>query len=62
MPSEYYLKDHVIEALDDACKECQDACIEFDGFMADCNQCLLNGAKQKIKALETVKAVGGVFI
>ncbi len=34
-----------------ACAECRDSCEEFDGFYADCNQCLLHGVKEKLATI-----------
>ena len=42
-------KETVRKAFAEACQECRDACDEFDGFYADCNQCLLHGVKEKLK-------------
>lgn len=33
------------------CGECADVCLEFDGIMPDCNQCLLYGAKKAIDSI-----------
>lgn len=39
-------KNTIEKAINDACDECKDACIEFDGFFADCNQCIFQGVKK----------------
>lgn len=44
-------KETVKKAFAGACQECRDSCEEFDGFYADCNQCLLHGVKEKLKAV-----------
>ena len=44
-------KEAVRKAFAEACQECRDACEEFDGFYADCNQCLLHGVKEKLKGV-----------
>lgn len=44
-------KETVRQAFVEACQECRDTCEEFDGFYADCNQCLLHGVKEKLKGV-----------
>ena len=41
-------KNIIEKAINDACDECKDACIEFDGFFADCNQCIFHGVKKAL--------------
>ena len=41
--SDYISREAVTTLFARACGECKEACEEFDGFYADCNQCLLHG-------------------
>ena len=40
---DYISSEAVTTLFARACGECKEACEEFDGFYADCNQCLLHG-------------------
>lgn len=42
MEKEYIEREAVNKLLKDACDECRDACEEFDGIYADCNQCIID--------------------
>lgn len=42
-----------------ACGECKEACEEFDGFYADCNQCLLHGVLKEFAAIPAADVVPG---
>ena len=48
---DYISREAVKSAIADTCAECRDACLEFDGILADCNQCLINGLKANIHAI-----------
>ena len=43
--------DAIQELFDKACAECRDTCEEFDGFYADCDQCILHGVIEKAKLI-----------
>ena len=47
-------KDVIEKAINDACAECKEACIEFDGFFADCDQCILHDVKKALLAAPTI--------
>ena len=49
--AEYIERQNVEAAQYDACRECREACEEFDGFYADCNQCLLHSVIEKVKEI-----------
>ena len=49
--SEYISREAALQFVFDACAECMDACEEFDGIYADCNQCMLEGVKLKLRDL-----------
>lgn len=50
-----YIEKSVIEkAINDACAECRDACIEFDGFLADCDQCIFRDVKKALVDAPTI--------
>lgn len=51
MADEYIKRQYVEAAQYDACRECRETCEEFDGFYADCNQCLLYGVIEKVKEI-----------
>ncbi len=47
-----YIECAEVESLfSAACAECREGCEEFDGFYADCNQCLLHGVKEKLATI-----------
>ncbi len=46
--SDYISRDAAKKVFQEKCSECEDACMEFDGFMPDCSQCLMNGAAKSI--------------
>ena len=48
---EYIEREAALQFVFDACSECMDACEEFDGIYADCNQCMLEGVKLKLRDL-----------
>lgn len=50
---EYIEQETALQFVFDACAECMDACEEFDGIYADCNQCMLEGVKLKLRDLHT---------
>lgn len=50
---EYIEREAVNKLLKDACDECRDACEEFDGIYADCNQCIMHGV---VKGLPGIPA------
>lgn len=49
--AEYIDREAALQFVFDACAECMDACVEFDGIYADCNQCMLEGVKLKLRDL-----------
>ena len=49
--AEHIEREAAKKLIDNACAECREACEEFDGFYADCNQCLLHGVKNKLPHL-----------
>ena len=49
--SEYIERNKVIQLLLDACSECKDGCMEFDGFLPDCTQCVIGEYKVEISRL-----------
>lgn len=54
---EYIERDAALQFVFDACAECMDACEEFDGIYADCNQCMLEGDKLKLRDLPAADVV-----
>lgn len=42
------------KAINDACAECKEACIEFDGFFADCDQCIFHDVKKALVNAPTI--------
>lgn len=58
--TEYISKELVKSTLGDACVECIDMCVEFDGIYPDCNQCLLHGKViEKIISIPAADVVPG---
>lgn len=53
MAKKYIDAEAVNKLLKDACDECRDACEEFDGIYADCNQCIMHGV---VKGLPGIPA------
>ena len=51
--ADYISREAVNQIIAAQCGECVDTCLEFDGILPDCNQCLLHGAK---KAIESIPA------
>lgn len=51
--SEYIEREAALQFVFDACAECMETCEEFDGFYADCHQCMLEGVKLKLRDLKT---------
>lgn len=49
--AEFIEREKALQFVFDACAECMDACEEFDGIYADCNQCMLEGVKLKLRDL-----------
>ena len=49
--AKYIERETALRFVFDACAECMDACEEFDGIYADCNQCMLDGVKLKLRDL-----------
>ena len=41
--AEYIEREAVTAILAHVCCECKEACEEFDGFYADCEQCMVHG-------------------
>ena len=63
--SEYISREAALQFVFDACAECMDACEEFDGIYADCNQCMLEGVKLKLRdlpAADVRPVVRGVWV
>jgi hypothetical protein len=48
---DYISREAALQFIFDACAECMDYCEEFDGIRPDCNQCLLDGVKLKLRDL-----------
>lgn len=48
---DYISREAAKSAIADTCAECRDVCLEFDGILADCNQCLISGLKANIHAI-----------
>ncbi len=48
---EHISREAVNNIFDQACTECKEACLEFDGFMPDCDKCLLHTAKSQFKTI-----------
>ena len=48
---EYTSREAVTTLFARACGECKEACEEFDGFYADCNQCLLHGVLKEFASI-----------
>ena len=46
--AEYIDREAVERLVSDACKECREACLEFDGIYADCHQCLFERVKDGV--------------
>lgn len=46
---EYIRRDEALQFVFDACTECMTSCEEFDGIYADCNQCMLENVKLKLR-------------
>lgn len=51
MADEYIEREAATTLFARACGECKEACEEFDGFYADCNQCLLHGVLKEFAAI-----------
>lgn len=65
MGKEYIEREAANKLLKDACDECRDACEEFDGIYADCNQCIMHGVVKGlpgIPAADVVPVVHGHWI
>ena len=48
---EYIKRETVNKLLKAACDECRDTCEEFDGFYADCNQCIMHSVVKGVPAI-----------
>ena len=48
MPEKYVKIDSIEKIFKEACDECLSTCIEFDGFFADCSECIFNGVKENV--------------
>lgn len=46
---EYIKRSDALQFVFDACAECMKSCEEFDGIYADCNLCMLEGVKLKLR-------------
>ena len=46
--------DRIEAIMKNACDECKESSMEFDGFYADCGQCLLNGVKKDLMFAPTI--------
>ena len=46
--TDYISREAAKKVFQEKCSECEDAYMEFDGFMPDCSQCLMNGAAKSI--------------
>ena len=57
----YIEREAALQFVFDACAECMDACEEFDGIYADCNQCMLEGVKLKLRDLPAADVRPVVF-
>ena len=49
--TDYISREAVLQVFAAKCGDCADSCLEFDGFMADCSQCLMDGAIKTIKSI-----------
>jgi len=49
--AEYIEREAITTLFARGCGECKEACEEFDGFYADCNQCLLHGVLKEFAAI-----------
>lgn len=49
--AEYIEREAALQFVFDACAECMDAYEEFDGIYEDCNQCMFEGVKLKLRDL-----------
>ena len=46
--------DRIEAIMKNACDECKESSMEFDGFYADCGQCLLDGVKKALMSAPTI--------
>lgn len=58
---EYIEREAATTLFARACGECKEACEEFDGFYADCNQCLLHGVLKEFATLPAADVRHVVF-
>lgn len=49
--AEYIEREAVNKLLKAACDECRETCEEFDGFYADCNQCIMHSVVKGVPAI-----------
>ena len=57
MNGEHNKRDLIYSALDEGCRQCREDCGKYDGFLPDCEECLLASAGRKIKAALAINAV-----
>ena len=64
--SDYIDREEAKKVFQKKCSECEDACMEFDGFKPDCSQCLMNGAAKiiinELPAADVRPVVNGKWI
>lgn len=56
--AEYIEREALKKKIDNACDECRQSCLEFDGIFADCSQCILQDI-QSIPAADVRPVVHG---
>ena len=52
-------KSVIEKAINDACAECEEMCLEFDGFYADCDNCVLSFVKKALTDAPTIIPASG---
>ena len=57
MTSDYIGREAVERLVSDACEECREACLEFDGIYADCHQCIFERVKDGVPKIPTADVV-----
>ena len=63
--AEYIERDAVNKLLKLACDECRETCEEFDGFYADCNQCIMHSVVKGVPAIPAAdvrEVVHGIWL
>lgn len=48
---DYISREAIRAVFQRSCDECKDTCLDFDGFMPDCEQCPVHTAQSRIEAL-----------